>query len=204
MAARQDSLFPLPAASLPEGLLYCADAISGDDEQRLLNEFAHLPFNEFRFRGFEGKRRVVSFGWRYDFTKHEALPADPIPRFLRELCETIQAATGFVFRDLEQVLVTEYAPGAPIGWHKDRPVFGDVMGLSLGSPCSFRLRRPLTDGKWQRETLRLDPRSAYFLSGPARWEWEHSIPPLESLRYSLTFRNLRDRGLHRGSKVPER
>jgi alkylated DNA repair dioxygenase AlkB len=156
-----------------------------------------LPFKEFQFRGFEGKRRVVSLGWRYDFTEHKALPAELIPPFLREVCEKVQAATGFVFRDMEQVLVTEYAPGAPIGWHKDRPVFGDVMGLSLMSPCSFRLRRALGNGKWQRITFCLEPRSAYFLSGPARWEWEHSIPPHEQLRYSITFRNLHERRIVR-------
>jgi alkylated DNA repair dioxygenase AlkB len=155
-----------------------------------------LPFKEFQFHGFEGKRRVVSFGWRYDFSEHKALPADPIPPFLRDIREKIQASTGFVLRNLEQVLVTEYAPGAPIGWHRDRPFFGDVMGLSLVSPCTFRLRKALGKGKWQRTTLRLEPRSAYFLSGPARWEWEHSIPPVEALRFSLTFRNLRETGLH--------
>jgi alkylated DNA repair dioxygenase AlkB len=98
------------------------------------------------------------------------------------------------------VLITEYAPGAPIGWHKDRPFFDDVTGLSLASACSFRLRKAVGDGKWQRTTLLLEPRSAYFLSGSGRWEWEHSIPPLEMLRYSLTFRNLRKPELHGGSE----
>jgi len=83
-----------------------------------------------------------------------------------------------------------YRPGAPIGWHKDRPVFGEIMGLSLASSCSFRLRKRF-GGKWQRVTVRLEPRSAYFLEGAVRWEWEHSIPPVKTLRYSITFRNLR-------------
>jgi alkylated DNA repair dioxygenase AlkB len=149
-----------------------------------------LPFKEFQFHGFERKRRVVSFGWRYDFSEHKALPADPIPDFLLDMYRKVQGASGFALPELAQVLVTEYAPGSPIGWHKDRPFFGDVMGLSLASPCSFRLRKVLGKGKWQRVSLPLEPRSAYLLSGPARWQWEHSIPPVETLRYSVTFRNL--------------
>ena len=192
MTEIQPSLFPMrPADALPKGLGYCEQAISPENESRVLALLADLPFKEFQFRGFEGKRRVVSFGWRYDFNDHKVLPAEPIPPFLLELYRTVQATSGFVLRDLQQVLVSEYAPGAPIGWHKDRPVFGDVMGLSLASGCSFRLRKPRVDGKWQRAAVRLEPRSAYFLEGPVRWGWEHSIPPLKALRYSITFRNLR-------------
>jgi alkylated DNA repair dioxygenase AlkB len=186
-----------PSCLLPEGFRYCSDAVSAEYESRLLGAIAGLPFKEFEFHGFAGKRRVVSFGWRYDFNEHKALPADPIPPFLAQAWEEVKAATGFVFHDLEQVLVTEYAPGAPIGWHKDRPVFGDIMGLSLASSCSFRLRKSLGNGKWERMKLQLEARSAYLLSGPARQEWEHSIPPVDALRYSLTFRNLRHTGRHR-------
>jgi len=194
MTVFQRSLFPTQVESmLPPGFLYCQDAITAEDERRLLNRIVDLPFKEFQFHGFEGKRRVVSFGWRYDFSEHKALPADTIPDFLLEVHRKIQEASGFALPDLAQVLVTEYAPGAPIGWHKDRPFFDDVMGLSLASACNFRLRRPLDEGKWQRVSLRLEPRSAYLLKGEARREWEHSIPPVESLRYSVTFRNLRSR-----------
>jgi alkylated DNA repair dioxygenase AlkB len=200
--APQQNLFPSSMPTLPAGLFYHPDAITADYESRLLAEIADLPFKEFQFHGFEGKRRVVSFGWRYDFNEHRALLSDPIPSFLRDVCDKIKAATGFVFSGLEQVLVTEYAPGAPIGWHKDRPVFGDVMGLSLASACSFRLRKALANGKWQRATLRLEPRSAYSLSGEARREWEHSIPPVDALRYSLTFRNLCEPPLHHSIDRP--
>jgi alkylated DNA repair dioxygenase AlkB len=198
MTVLQRSLFPTQVESmLPPGFLYCQDAMTAEDERRLLNRIVDLPFKEFHFHGFEGKRRVVSFGWRYDFSEHKALPADTIPDFLLEVHRKIQEASGFALPDLAQVLVTEYAPGAPIGWHKDRPFFDDVMGLSLASACNFRLRRLLDEGKWQRVSLRLEPRSAYLLKGEARREWEHSIPPVESLRYSVTFRNLRSRdGTH--------
>lgn len=191
MPLDQLSLFSPPSNPLPEGFSYYPDAIAADQESRLLNEIALLPFKEFQFQGFEGKRRVVSFGWRYDYSQHKALPADPIPPFLRELCESVQSAAGFVLADLQQVLVTEYSPGTTIGWHKDRPVFGNVMGLSLVSPCTFRLRKSNGEGGWHRASVRLEARSAYFLADSARWKWEHSIPPVEGLRYSITFRNRR-------------
>src|SRR5690349_9177740 len=116
MPGSQLSLFSPPTIPLPEGLTYHPDAISVEEQQRLVAEISPLPFKEFQFHGFEGKRRVVSFGWRYDFAQHKALPAEPIPTFLRELCHRIQDATGFVLPDLEQVLVTEYSPGTMIGW----------------------------------------------------------------------------------------
>jgi alkylated DNA repair dioxygenase AlkB len=193
MAVIQPSLFPVPAdLALPPGLLYCQNAITSEHQHRLMDQLSELPFKEFQFRGFEGKRRVVSFGWRYDFSQHKALPAEPIPDFLRETHHNIEAVAGFALPELAQVLDTEYPPGAAIGWHKDRPVFGDVIGLSLASECTFRLRK-LDGGKWQRASLVLEPRSAYLLQGAARREWEHSIPAVGSLRYSITFRNLRCR-----------
>jgi alkylated DNA repair dioxygenase AlkB len=190
MQNRQASLFNNPSI-LPAGFVYRPGVISPAEESRLLAGIAKLPFREFQFHGFEGKRRVVSFGWRYDFEERTALPAEPIPAFLLELCDKVQTAAGFSLPDLQQVLVTEYAPGAPIGWHKDRPFFDRVMGLSLGAPCTFRMRKREGPRKWRRVSLPLEPCSAYLLSGSARWEWEHSIPPLEQLRYSITFRNLR-------------
>ena len=113
------ALFPQSSEkSLPEGFAYRENVISPEEESRLLTDIAPLPFKEFQFHGFEGKRRVVSFGWRYDFSQHKALPAEPIPEFLRDVCSRVQQASGFALPHLEQVLVTEYAPGAPIGWHK--------------------------------------------------------------------------------------
>jgi alkylated DNA repair dioxygenase AlkB len=191
MASNQLSLFDVAGPPrLPEGFRYHEEAISHDAEQRLLAEFARFPFKEFQFHGFEGKRRVVYFGWQYDFSDQKVLQAEPIPPILVDVCKRMQASSGFVLKDLQQVLVAEYAPGAPIGWHRDRPEFGQVMGLSLLSACQFRLRKGA--GKsWDRASLRLEPRSAYLIDGPARWEWEHSIPPVEALRYSITFRNIR-------------
>jgi alkylated DNA repair dioxygenase AlkB len=91
---------------------------------------------------------------------------------------------------LEHALLIEYAPGAGIGWHRDRPEFGDVVGISLLVPARLRFRRKEGNG-WGRSALIAEPRSAYLLRGPARAEWEHSIVPMDRLRYSITFRTLR-------------
>ena len=189
--ATQPSLFPFcESHALPDGFSYFDEAISPDDEKHLLTRLAELQFTNFQFRGFEGRRRVVSFCWRYDFNSHKVLAAEPIPPFLFGTYRKVQASSGLFLRNLQQVLVTEYAPGAPIGWHRDRPVFDEIMGLSLASPCLFRLRKSLGNGKWERITIPLAPRSVYFLKGTVRREWEHSIPPVEAVRYSITFRNV--------------
>ena len=153
-------------------------------------EIARLPFRAFEFHGFEGKRRVVSFGWRYDFSDAKLHRTEPIPEFLLPVREKAAGFAGIDAAAFENLLVTQYEPGAPIGWHKDRAVFADVAGVSLLAPCTFRFRRK-AGAKWERASLVLARRSAYLLAGPARSEWEHSIPAVERLRYSLTFRNFR-------------
>jgi alkylated DNA repair dioxygenase AlkB len=190
MTVTQPSLFALPVG-IPEGFQYSDAALSPDQEQALIEEFARLPFRAFEFRGFLGKRRTVSFGWRYDFNVRELQQAEDIPTFLLGLRETAAEFAGLSGDKLQHVLVTEYSPGAAIGWHKDRPEFNDVIGVSLLAPCVFRLRRKAA-GRWERASIELQPRSAYRLRGPAREDWQHSIPPVDKLRYSVTFRRLRE------------
>ena len=175
---------------MPEGFRYEPDVLSDDDERGLLARVKELPFKEFEFHGYTGKRRVVSFGWRYDFSGRVLHRTEDMPDFLVSLRETAGRFAGIPSIQLQQVLVTEYPPGAAIGWHRDKDVFGDVVGISLLSPCVFRLRRAVGD-TWERASITADPRSAYLLRGPSRTEWEHSIPGVESLRYSITFRNFR-------------
>jgi len=184
----QADLFGAPA-NWPDGFRYAPDVVSSDEERGLIESFAALPFKAFEFQGFLGKRRVISFGWRYDFNGGGFQKTEPIPEFLLPLRQRAAEFAGIEPEALAQALVLEYPPGAAIGWHKDRPVFDDVVGVSLLSPCTFRFRRK-EGSKWQRRSLEAVPRSVYLLRGPARTEWEHSIPEVDALRYSVTFRSL--------------
>jgi alkylated DNA repair dioxygenase AlkB len=188
MMPAQLSFFP-QSKNLPEGFLYETKFLSADEEARLVKTIETLPFRQFEFQGFLGKRRVVSFGWKYDFNNRELRRTDDMPDFLLPLRKRAASLAGLAPDALQHVLLTEYQPGASIGWHKDKAVFGEVVGISLLSDCVFRFRRK-TGTTWQRASLKMVPRSAYVLQGPARTEWEHSIPGVESLRYSITFRNL--------------
>ena len=178
------------APVLPDGMRYVADLLTRQEEAALLQAIPLLPFKEFEFHGFVGKRRVVSFGWHYDFSGAGLTQAGDLPDFLLPVRENAARFAGIAPAALEHALLLDYPPGAAIGWHKDRPAFGDVIGISLLAPCTFRLRRK-TGTKWERRSLTAEPRSAYLLQGPARNEWEHSIPPVDTRRYSITFRTLR-------------
>jgi|SRR5262245_14765518 len=170
---------------------YAADVLARREEEALLDVLPSLPFKEFEFHGFLGKRRVVSFGWHYDFNGGGLRTAGELPEFLLPIRERAAHFAGVPTAALEHTLVLDYPPGAAIGWHKDRPAFGDVIGISLLAPCTFRLRRK-TGATWERCSLTAEPRSAYLLRGPARTEWEHSIPAVDARRYSITFRTLRE------------
>ena len=177
--------------SLPEGFRYQREVISPGMETSLLAEFRDLPFKEFEFHGYTGKRRVVSYGWQYDYSEGKLRKTEDIPELLKPVREIAARFAGVTPGDLQHVLVTEYSPGAPIGWHHDKAVFGDVIGISLLSSCTFRLRRKV-GAKWERASIIAEPRSGYLMRGPSRTEWEHSIPPVDSLRYSITLRNFRE------------
>jgi alkylated DNA repair dioxygenase AlkB len=189
MSRNQLKLFTA-TTELPEGFRYHPGVISPDSEVILLEQIQGLPFREFEFQGYVGKRRVVSYGWRYDFNERALQQADDIPDFLLSLRAVAAGFAGMSPEKLQQVLVTEYDAGASIGWHRDKAVFGEVIGISLLSSCRFRLRRK-AGSTWERVSLIAEPRSAYLLSGASRTEWEHSIPAVEALRYSVTFRNFR-------------
>src|SRR3954470_7740919 len=185
----QDDLFE-SVPDLPQGMRYLPALISAGEEGALLQKLAALPFKEFEFQGFLGKRRTVSFGWHYNFNGGGLKQAGKLPDFLVPLRMRAAEFAGLEPSALEHALLIEYKPGAGIGWHRDRPQFGDVIGISLLAPCTFRLRHK-AGSAWERRSLTAEPRSAYLLRGASRTEWEHSIPPLETLRYSVTFRTLR-------------
>ncbi|MFN2384911.1 MAG: alpha-ketoglutarate-dependent dioxygenase AlkB [Thermoanaerobaculia bacterium] len=174
----------------PAGFRYQADLVQPAEEEDLVERIRDLPLEEFKFHGYVGRRRVISYGWHYSFGERTLRPAEEIPSFLLALRERAAALAELAAGDLAHALVTEYSPGSAIGWHRDKGVFGDVIGISLRSSCVFRLRRKI-GSRWERYSLTADPRSAYLLRGAARTEWEHSIPAVVSLRYSVTFRSLR-------------
>jgi alkylated DNA repair dioxygenase AlkB len=193
----QIELFP-SARVLPPGFAYDDNVITAAEERVLVEQLAQLPFKPFEFHGYLGHRRIVSFGWSYDYGARTVRPAAPIPSFLLPLRERAADFAALTPESLEHVLVTEYAEGAGIGWHRDKAEFADVIAVSLLAPCTLRLRRQDGTG-WQRAMQRVDPRSAYLLRGPVRCEWEHSIPPLDRLRYSVTFRSIVDKT---GTRTP--
>jgi alkylated DNA repair dioxygenase AlkB len=175
---------------LPEGFAYRPELVSPDEEAKLLAHFRELDFREYEFHGYLGKRRVVSFGQHYDSNVSAVVRSSEIPEFLLALRQKAADFASLAPSELQQALVTEYTPGAAIGWHRDRPAYRDIIGVSFSSPCRFRLRRKRA-GSWERASLTVEPRSVYLLRGPARTEWQHSIPPAERLRYSVTFRSMR-------------
>ena len=185
----QADLFGKAEPALPPGFCYQPDIVPKDVQSDLSREIPQLPLKPFDFHGFEGKRRVISYGWTYDFDTQQVRRIEDIPPFLLAVRSIAAAFAGMAPDQLQQALITEYAPGAPIGWHRDKNVFGRIVGVSLLSACTFRLRRRAID-KWERISVIAEPGSAYVLSGPARSEWEHSIPPVDQLRYSITFREI--------------
>lgn len=185
---QQTALFP-ELVSGPAGFRYQAEFLERDEELALVRWIESLPLKPFEFRGYLGNRRVTSFGLKYDYNRQTIDAASPVPELLAPIIARAALWSGHDVSEIRQAMVTEYAPGAPIGWHKDRPQFADVMGISLLAPARFRLRRRIKDG-WERKTITLAPRSIYLMSGEVRNAWQHSIPPLTELRYSITLRTL--------------
>jgi alkylated DNA repair dioxygenase AlkB len=178
---------------LIEGLRYEEAVISEAEERALLDRLGSLELAPFRFHGFVGNRRTQSFGWRYDFEDASFTPAEPIPGWLQPLRERAAVFAGLQPHDFVHVLLARYDPGAGIGWHRDRDVFEQVVGISLNTPATLRFRQRASPG-FRRANLEVAPRSAYLLSGVVRHEWEHSIAPGDALRFSITFRTLSDKG----------
>jgi alkylated DNA repair protein (DNA oxidative demethylase) len=180
-------------APLVPGLAYREELIGRDEERQLIREIEAVDLSPFKFQGWEGKRLTHTFGWRYDFDDRSFAPADPLPDWLLPLRDKAAAFGAIAPSDFAHALITRYDPGAGIGWHRDRPQFATVVGISLAGPASLRFRRR-TDNGFQRASLELTPRSAYLLSGEVREQWEHGIAAHEALRYSITFRTLSERG----------
>lgn len=174
---------PLP------GLTTGAEIITSAEEAELITRIDAEGLSPFRFQGWLGKRLTRSFGWSYDFDTGRFAPTDPLPEWLRSLQQRAAAFAGVAPDELVQALLIRYDPGAVIGWHKDRPVFEHVIGVSLGASVSMRFRRRAPKG-FERQSVPLAPRSIYHLTGEIRHHWEHSIAPMDEPRWSITFRSL--------------
>lgn len=183
-------LFGTPALS---GFDARDDLISRDEETRLIAALDSLELQPFRFQGWLGKRLTTSFGWRYDFDDASFTRGAALPDWLLPVRANAAAFAGLPAEAFEHALLTRYDPGAGIGWHKDRPVFEHVIGISLGNPATMRFRRRRPGG-FDRFAAPLAPRSVYHLSGEARHGWEHSIAPMDAPRWSITFRSLSEKG----------
>ena len=181
----QPALFDLAAI---DGFLYRENLFSAAEEAGFVRQFEKPAFKPFEFHGHLGNRRIVSFGFRYDYGGRCLAAAPPMPDFLQPLKNIAARFSGLPADSFTHALVTEYAPGAGIGWHRDKPMFRNVVALSFLSPCRLRFRRRVGE-TWRREAVAVAPRSGYRLAGEARSVWEHSIPAMETLRYSVTFRD---------------
>lgn len=196
MADAQSDLFDPPLPALPPGMRYEREFIDENEEQALVRFAAALPLQEMNYKGYTARRRVFSFGGRYDFGANRLEPGPSVPRELESLRTRIAAWAGLAPDAFTQVLVAEYRVGTPLGWHRDVPDFEDVVGLSLLGEGVMRFRRYPPDAATNRDVLKVavEPRSIYLLRGPARWTWQHSVPPAAELRYSITWRTERRRG----------
>jgi DNA oxidative demethylase len=177
--------------TLPEGLVYVPGFLTEAEERDLLGVLATFELQPYVLHDTPSRRLVRSFGLALVAGAYDARPAAPVPAGLDWLRERCAALMGREPGELADLLVTRYPSGAGIGWHRDAPQFGEVSGISLQAACRMRFRRGRTRA-WQTAELTLEPRSAYVLSGPARTQWQHHIPPVTQERWSMTFRTLRN------------
>lgn len=188
----QSELFETSNA-LPAGFVYREDFLSSAEELALLREISALPLQEARYKQWTAKRRTVSFGGQYDFTRNRLDPAQPVPEFLHPLRQRVSNWTAIPASEFGQAMIAEYGPGTQLGWHRDVPQFEVVVGVSLAGAARMRFRAyPPRKGQGRATSfIELQPRSGYWMSGIARWKWQHAISPTRVLRYSITFRTLR-------------
>jgi alkylated DNA repair dioxygenase AlkB len=186
----QDDLFGAPPPALPPGMRYEEEFLSADEERHWIAFAQSLPLKEMDYKGYTARRRVLSFGGKYDYVNNRLNEGPPIPRELDALRENAAGWLGVAPEAFTQVLVAEYREGTPLGWHRDVPDFEDVVGVSLLAEAVMRFRPypPTSPKKADILKVTVQPRSVYLLRGPARWEWQHSVAATRALRYSITFR----------------
>jgi alkylated DNA repair dioxygenase AlkB len=195
----QGALFPEARVDsqneMPGGFRYEQGFITEQEESDLTAYIGAIELKPFEFHGHIGNRRVKSFGFRYDYSRCAVETAEELPSFLISLRTRVADFAGLDVEEFRQCGINQYPAGAGIGWHKDKPQFGVVIGISLLAPAMLRLRQE-EEGRWIRRSQLLMPRSIYVLTEEARAVWEHSIPPVDDLRYSIMFRTLTDKFRH--------
>jgi alkylated DNA repair dioxygenase AlkB len=189
------TLFDVPA-QVPEGFIYRQNFISEAEEQDLIREIQKIPLAPFKYYQFTGKRRTASFGWQYEFGASEITAAPEMPPFLLRVRTHAANAFNIDPNSLIQTSIIEYSTGSPIGWHRDIPHFGVVVGISLGAACRMRFRKcsRVRSKNLNRDeilSIELQRRSIYLMSGASRETWQHSIPPVKQLRYAIMMRTIR-------------
>ncbi|MCP0912960.1 MULTISPECIES: alpha-ketoglutarate-dependent dioxygenase AlkB [Legionella] len=178
----------IQTGEFPPGFSYFPAFISSAEEKILLDEFKRLNWQEVRMHGQTARRKVVHFGLNYAYATRQVNPTFPPPPYLHDLMDKTAGILGVTFREIAEILISNYPSGAGIGWHLDAPVFAKIVGVSLGSACTIKLRAT-SDHKTVLKK-ELHPRSAYVLSNIARTQWQHSITAVKNLRYSITLRTL--------------
>jgi len=179
--------------AFPPGLAQADEIVTPAEEAQLIAHIDASGLEPFRFQGWLGKRLTHSYGWRYDFDTARFAETEPLPDWLLPLRARAAEFAGLRAEDFVHALLIHYDPGAGIGWHRDRPLFDHVVGISLGHPATLRLRRR-AGTRFERASAVLAPRSVYHLAGEARHEWEHSIAPMDVPRWSITLRSLSETG----------
>ncbi len=180
----QQRLFEVPEEALkwPPGFRYKADFITLEEEEEFLREFKRTTFKNFMWEGYESKRRIGSFNRKSGY-----------PEFFKPIVKRVAAFAGILPSQIDYALISEYSPGTQIGWHRDKGGYAKVIGISLGSIATFRLRKLSNiknKNKWPRFNITAEPRSLYIMSGETMFSWQHSIPPIPDLRWSLTMRTV--------------
>lgn len=188
----QDTLFSLPAA-FPTGLVYRPDFLSKDEEEVLITYIQNLPLTHPIYKDeYEAKRRHIGYGWGWDYRNERFIKGDPLPQFLEPAKRKIAKWLNISPSRVVEALINEYTPGSAIGWHVDNEGFEHIIGVSLGNWCRMKFRplRPKGQRDGEVVSIELEARSAYIMQKEIRWQWQHSIPRVEALRYSITFRTL--------------
>ncbi|MBY0293896.1 alpha-ketoglutarate-dependent dioxygenase AlkB [Patescibacteria group bacterium] len=186
-SSAQPKLFDLPE-TLPNGLVYRPDFLTSGEEDVLLAYIQNLPLFNAPYKEYTAKRRILNFGWSFDFRNNKLIPGPPLPKFLTSTQRKIAKWLQIPEHCVAEALITEYSPGTQLGWHVDNEEFDKIVGVSLGSWSKIRFR-PLSE-KENTISIELEPRSAYIMQSEVRWQWQHSVAPVPDLRYSITFRTL--------------